>query len=242
MANSLHNLFHAIATAKNEHQLRMRFMDNIGEHFDVQRWGIYLFNEDSSYSAVEVYGVPNVDNFVELYAQVGRNVDPVLRYVTERHAPAHEEMVLPPGGWKQCELYQNCCAYYDHEHIMTGPIVGKGKLIGAIHFARIGETPAFNDQNIVDLSSVCIHLSANIAALQAQQNIFISPSSNPLTPREIQIAQLVARGLTNKEIGTQLWITQNSVKQALKRMFRKLEVSSRTEMVSKLQDILNSPY
>jgi DNA-binding CsgD family transcriptional regulator len=35
-----------------------------------------------------------------------------------------------------------------------------------------------------------------------------------------------------------LWITQNSVKQALKRMFRKLEVSARTEMVAKLQDIL----
>ena len=122
MTNSLHNLFHAIATAKNEHQLRMRFMDNIGEHFGVQRWGIYMFNEDSSYSAVEVYGMPNVDNFVELYAQIGRNIDPVLRYVTERHAPAHEEMVLPPGGWKQCELYKNCCAYYDHEHIMTGPI------------------------------------------------------------------------------------------------------------------------
>ncbi len=241
MANSLHNLFHAIATAKNEHQLRMRFMDNIGEHFDVQRWGIYLFNEDSSYSAVEVYGVPNVDNFVELYAQVGRNVDPVLRYVTERHAPAHEEMVLPPGGWKQCELYRNCCAYYDHEHIMTGPIVGKGKLIGAIHFARINQTPAFNYQDIADLSSVCIHLSANIAALQTQQNIFNSSSSNCLTSREIQIAQLVARGLTNKEIGIELWITQNSVKQALKRMFRKLEVSSRTEMLSKLQDILNSP-
>lgn len=236
----LHNLFHAIATAKNEHQLRMRFMDNIGKHFDVQRWGINLFNEDSSYRAVEVYGVPNVDNFVELYAQFGRNVDPVLRYVTERHAPAHEEMVLPPGGWKQSELYQNCCAYYDHEHIMTGPIVGKGKLIGAIHFARIGETPAFNYQDIADLSSVCIHLSANIAALKAQQNIFNLSSSNCLTAREIQIAELVARGLTNKAIGTELWITQNSVKQALKRMFRKLQVSSRTEMVSKLQDILNS--
>jgi DNA-binding CsgD family transcriptional regulator len=239
MTNSLHNLFHAIATAKNEHQLRMRFMDNIGEHFSVQRWGIYMFNEDSSYSAVEVYGMPNVDNFVELYAEVGCNIDPVLRYVTERHAPAHEEMVLPPGGWKQCELYKNCCAYYDHEHIMTGPIVGKGKLIGAIHFARIGETPAFNYQDISDLSSVCIHLSASIAALKTQQNIFNSSSANCLTPREIQIAELVARGLTNKQIGIELWITQNSVKQALKRMFCKLQVSSRTEMVSNLQDILN---
>lgn len=43
--------------------------------------------------------------------------------------------------------------------------------------------------------------------------------------------------MTNAEIGAELWITQNSVKQALKRMFRKLDVSARTEMVAKLQDI-----
>lgn len=241
MANSLHNLFHAIATAKNEHQLRMLFMDNVGEYFSVQRWGLYIFNENSDYKAVEVSGVPNVDNFVELYAKVGRNVDPVLRYVMEHHAPAHEEMVLPTGGWKQCELYKNCCAYYDHEHIMTGPIVAGGKLIGAVHFARVGETPAFNYQDISDLSGICTHISACIATLKNQQIKFNSSLSKRLTLREIQIAELVARGLTNKEIGVELWITQNSVKQALKRMFRKLEVSARTEMVAKLQDILNSP-
>ncbi|MHC5827889.1 MAG: LuxR C-terminal-related transcriptional regulator, partial [Nostoc sp.] len=44
----------------------------------------------------------------------------------------------------------------------------------------------------------------------------------------------------NAEIGEKLWITQNSVKQALKRMFRKLKVSARAEMVAKLQDILVS--
>ncbi|MDY6897513.1 MAG: LuxR C-terminal-related transcriptional regulator [Cyanobacteriota bacterium] len=243
MSSSLHQLFHAIATTKNEHELRMLFMDSVGDYFNVQRWGIYMFNEDYSYSAVEIYGMSDIDNFVKLYAQVGRHVDPVLRYVTEQHAPAHEEMVLPLGGWKQCELYQNCCAYYDHEHIMTGPIVGKGKLIGAVHFARIGETPAFNNQDIADLSSICMHISASIAALktqQTQQHVFTLSSSNLLTAREIQIAKLVARGLTNKEVGAELWITQNSVKQALKRMFCKLEVSSRTEMVAKLSDILNS--
>ncbi|MEO1375974.1 MAG: LuxR C-terminal-related transcriptional regulator [Cyanobacteria bacterium J06635_10] len=239
MANSLHNLFHTIATAKNEHELRMHFMDRVGEYFGVQRWGIYIFNEDSSYKAVEVSGIPNFDTFAELYVQVGRNVDPVLRYVTEHHAPAHEEMVLAPGGWKQCELYKNCCAYYDHEHIMTGPIVGGGKLIGAVHFARVGKTPAFNYQDIADLSGVCTHISTCMATLNSQKTIFTSSLSDRLTPREIQIAQLVARGLTNKQIGVELWITQNSVKQALKRMFRKLEVSSRTEMIAKLQDILN---
>jgi DNA-binding CsgD family transcriptional regulator len=56
-----------------------------------------------------------------------------------------------------------------------------------------------------------------------------------LTKRELQIAELVARGLTNAEIGAELWIAPNSVKQALKRMFRKLNVSTRTEMVVQLQ-------
>ena len=55
-----------------------------------------------------------------------------------------------------------------------------------------------------------------------------------LTPRELEIAKLVAQGRTNAEIGAELWITENSVKQALKRMFRKLEVSSRAEMVAQL--------
>jgi DNA-binding CsgD family transcriptional regulator len=61
-----------------------------------------------------------------------------------------------------------------------------------------------------------------------------------LTPRELQIAELVAQGLTNTEIAARLWITQNSVKQALKRMFRKLGVSARAEMVARLQDVLGS--
>ena len=39
---------------------------------------------------------------------------------------------------------------------------------------------------------------------------------------------------TNAEIGKQLWITENLVKQALKRMFRKLKVASRAEMIAKL--------
>ncbi|MFN6470726.1 MAG: LuxR C-terminal-related transcriptional regulator [Nostoc sp. SerVER01] len=240
MANSLHTLFQALAASCDRRELRLRFMDGVGEHFGVQRWGIYLLDElRTHYIAVDVHGMPNVDTFVELYEKVGRAVDPVMHYVIEHHAPAHEEMMLPPGGWKQCELYQNCCAYYDHEHIMTGPIVGGGSLIGAVHFARVGDTPAFNHQDISDLSAVCTHLSACLATFQMRQTRLNSSVANRLTVRETQIAELVAQGLTNAEIGTTLWIQENSVKQALKRMFRKLEVANRAEMVAQLRDILD---
>jgi len=49
-----------------------------------------------------------------------------------------------------------------------------------------------------------------------------------LTEREAEVAQLVAQGLSNKEIGLQLYITTNTVKTMLKRIFEKLGINSRT--------------
>ncbi len=235
MPRSLYPLFQAIATAPTEQELRLRFMDSISDYFEVQRWGIYLLNPDNGFDSVDTNGVS--DTFIEQYQKFGKSVDPVLRYVVQYHAPAHEELVLPKGKWKQSELYQRCCSTYDHEHIMTGPIVGQGQLIGTVNFARIGHVPAFNQLDLASLGAVCTHFSARLAELR-RHPLVPNPIIDRLTSREIQIANLAAKGLTNAEIGAELWITQNSVKQALKRMFRKLEVSARTEMVAKLRDTL----
>jgi DNA-binding CsgD family transcriptional regulator len=233
MTDSLHALFRSIATATSERELRSKFMDRVSESFGVQRWGIYLLDDDDELLSIDVCGVS--DDFVDRYQQFGKSVDPVLQYVLQYHAPAHEELVLPLGGWKNCELYQRCCSQYGHEHIMTGPIVGNGRLIGTINFARVDDRiPAFNAIDLAKLGAVCSHFSTRLAELRNRSESFDRPLWQCLTDRETQIAQLVAQGLTNTEIGAELWITQNSVKQALKRMFRKLAVSTRTEMVAKL--------
>ncbi len=54
-----------------------------------------------------------------------------------------------------------------------------------------------------------------------------------LTPRELDILTLMARGLRNKEIAHQLYITERTVKFHANAIYRKLDVSSRTEAVSK---------
>jgi DNA-binding CsgD family transcriptional regulator len=211
-------------------------MDGVSESFGVQRWGIYLLGDENYAESIDVQGVS--DDFVDRYQQFGRAVDPVLNYVMKYHAPAHEELVLPPGGWKQSELYQRCCSEYNHEHIMTGAIVGNGQLIGTVNFARVGDNlPAFNWSDLASLGAACSHFSTKLAELRRQSDPVLDSIVQRLTPREIQIATLVAKGLTNAEVGAELWITQNSVKQALKRMFRKLEVSARTEMVARLSDL-----
>jgi DNA-binding NarL/FixJ family response regulator len=50
-----------------------------------------------------------------------------------------------------------------------------------------------------------------------------------LTPREHQILQLVARGLTNKEIGRVFGISGNTARNHVNNIIEKLQVSDRTE-------------
>ncbi|HAX75116.1 MAG TPA: hypothetical protein DCY88_04575 [Cyanobacteria bacterium UBA11372] len=55
-----------------------------------------------------------------------------------------------------------------------------------------------------------------------------------LSPREQAIAQLVAQGLPNKSIAAILNISHWTVATHLRRIFAKLSVTSRTEMIVKL--------
>jgi DNA-binding CsgD family transcriptional regulator len=61
-----------------------------------------------------------------------------------------------------------------------------------------------------------------------------------LSPRERAIAELVARGLPNKCIAKQLEISPWTVSTYLRRIFAKLDVSSRAAMIARLlqQNIL----
>ena len=58
------------------------------------------------------------------------------------------------------------------------------------------------------------------------------PPLPDLSPRQFEILSLIARGLTNKEISSQLDISLESVKSHVKIIFEKLGASSRTEAAS----------
>ena len=50
-----------------------------------------------------------------------------------------------------------------------------------------------------------------------------------LTPRELEVLRSVAEGHTNAQIGRELWLTEQTVKFHLSKIYRKLGVSNRTE-------------
>ena len=59
-----------------------------------------------------------------------------------------------------------------------------------------------------------------------------APAASALSQRETEVLALVARGLTNAEIGRALFISETTVKTHLLRVFTKLDVSDRTAAVT----------
>jgi DNA-binding NarL/FixJ family response regulator len=57
-----------------------------------------------------------------------------------------------------------------------------------------------------------------------------------LTPREREIAALVARGLSNAQIAKRLGVTERTVKNRLTVVFHKLDVRSRVQLALRVRD------
>ena len=90
----------------------------------------------------------------------------------------------------------------------------RADLAGAVRAAARGET--------VLAPSVAGKLVAQVR----------NPAPPALSTREVEVLRLVARGLTNAEVGRALHISEATVKTHLLRVFGKLDVSDRTAAVT----------
>jgi len=75
--------------------------------------------------------------------------------------------------------------------------------------------------------------SPDQAGSREQRNIAVSDNAlTVLTERERQIMRLVSEGLSNKEIGRRLNISDGTIKQHLHHIYQKLEISNRTVLAA----------
>ena len=58
-----------------------------------------------------------------------------------------------------------------------------------------------------------------------------------LTPQETQVASLVAKGATNKEVAAALFLSQKTVEYHLSKLFQKMQVGSRKELAQRFERV-----
>jgi DNA-binding NarL/FixJ family response regulator len=100
------------------------------------------------------------------------------------------------------------------------------ELVKAIHAAHAGQSaldPAVARKLVAQFTS-----GKSLADVLAPQT---NEDYEGLTERELEILRWVGQGLTNKEIGQRLYISDRTVQAHLSNIFSKLGVNSRTEAV-----------
>ena len=74
---------------------------------------------------------------------------------------------------------------------------------------------------------LCLTLFERVANQNTQPASFVVRHSLGLTRREQQLVQMISRGLTNKEIASQLNLSEQTVKNHIHRMLRKVGATNR---------------
>jgi DNA-binding NarL/FixJ family response regulator len=103
------------------------------------------------------------------------------------------------------------------------------RLVEAVQMAARGET--FLQPSIA--AKVVAELNRQLPAPGFMQRGLVEP----LTPREVDILRMIARGSSNREIATHLVITEGTVKNHVTSILGKLGVRDRTQAVLKAQEL-----
>ncbi|MFE9629385.1 ATP-binding protein [Streptomyces sp. NPDC006463] len=100
----------------------------------------------------------------------------------------------------------------------------KGALADAAAFA--GEALSIADQlDLPGTSAAAVRLIGEIAAQR--------DNTDPLTPRERQIAELASRARTNRQIAADLFISERTVESHVRKVLAKLGYANRTELAAR---------
>lgn len=101
----------------------------------------------------------------------------------------------------------------------------------------------YNDPSLMRL----LHQVANNGVSASYARLILShilPSETeeetavqPLSPREIEVLQYLAAGLTNRQIATEMIVSLNTVKAHTRRLYAKLDVNNRTQAVAKAREL-----
>jgi DNA-binding CsgD family transcriptional regulator len=69
----------------------------------------------------------------------------------------------------------------------------------------------------------------------------VDPPSAVLSGRELQVARLLLRNQTYREIGERLFISPKTVEHHVARMKQRIGASRRSELFSQLRELTNGP-
>lgn len=229
MSSSVDDFVHRVQLALDLAELRLTYLHTIGRVLPGVGYGLYV-----STGARPLYAGTMPTGFMRAYEQRGRVDDPVLEVVNATGEVATESDVEHHrwlGSGSRAVL-----AASGLSHTIKVPLMIEGRPIGTMNVARRDRAPAtdvrlarYLGRQLSTAIERCHRFDQAIAHRMTEP-----PAVIGFTQRERQLAGLIAAGLGNREIAETCQISINTVKEHLKRMYAKLDVHTRAELVQRI--------
>jgi two-component system, NarL family, nitrate/nitrite response regulator NarL len=216
------------------------------------------FMQTSSLAAIHVLVADNARMYTQLLADaLGR--DPQIRVVSapsdsnsiKQEVSHHQNLDVVVLGSNLDEVSLHGIALLRELRVMRPEIKGiilldSSKREVILEAFRAGARGLFSRHEALETFSKCVRqvhagqiwanseqMSYAVEALALAPNIKAVDANglNILSKREIEVVQSLAEGLTNREIAVRLGLSQHTIKNYLFRIFDKLGVSSRMELM-----------
>lgn len=147
------------------------------------------------------------------------------------HVPRAIELTLIEIGILVAEGRADLAAARLSDLVLTMPLDDYRALLRLDYAAGLGELRALaNHPSVANV--IRKRLQSLLMGGEATQNAAVDDSGSAFTGRERMVLELLSSGLSNKEIGRMLALSDNTIKFHLRNIFAKLNVSTRTAAVT----------
>jgi LuxR family transcriptional regulator, quorum-sensing system regulator BjaR1 len=176
------------------------------------------------------YAIGWPDSFRKFYVESGLvHRDPVVEALRHRHVPftwseLRKDRKLSILGTEALQVL------YDHGWTegLAVPIPRGNLRFGLIGLACRRSAFSAIEKSLLTMLSLCFH--ERLRNLAPKHGFAVHPLG--LTRREIESLQLIARGMTDREIGKKLGISQSTAHEHFETAKKKLKVSTRAQAVA----------
>ncbi len=231
---ALHPALQSLAQCQTLSDIGGVAIDGMRGAFGSHVGGCFFFDDALRTSHITAFGTRNVEDDALEYQREWVPADLVYKAAFERGAPAHNWQIYREDRLPL--LYTQFGRRFDMYHYLVAPLFGsRGDIAGVLSFCRSARLRPFVASDLAMAATFTGFLSATLARVTAcDPDASQGVAADTLTAREWQVARLAAAGRNNLEIALQLGLARETVKQTLRRVFRKIDVNGRAQMAAKL--------
>lgn len=147
------------------------------------------------------------------------------------------DMISSPAR-ENSDIYKRWMEPMGIYHSIGCTVMGYSMLFGSVTLFRSREEGDFSSREVEILTVLNRHLSAHFSLLWSQgapatngQRMSALAEWGALSSREREVMSLIAAGNSNTQIAQQLFVTESTVKKHTNSLYRKLKVTSRTQLL-----------